>query len=142
MVEARRNGERRVASDPSLRPEETETCLHILGDTGWVDVHTLHPSAMRGLLALPEFEVLELNAKAVRGETRIVGVKGRFPVGCLRIGRGRKDSRLSRVFSRRRDGGGGASVPRSATLPPPQTASGTPSPGTEGPGQGEAIPSG
>jgi len=91
----------RVMADPNLRPEEKETALHVLGNSKRLEIHTLHPTAVRGLLAQPEFEVDEVFTKTIKGEEVIVGIKGTLPIGSLKIGRPRSVAHLSRVFSRR-----------------------------------------
>ena len=90
-----------IRSDPRLQPVEKETSFCILGNSKRVDVHTLHPTAVRGLLAQPEFEVKRLITEVIHEETVIVGVEGSLPLTSLRIGRPRKDARLSRLFARR-----------------------------------------
>jgi len=137
MRELPRDGETlRVAADPKLRPEEKETCLHILGDAQWADVFTRHPSAVKGLLALPEFEVEEQCTRTIRGKEVIVGVKGRLPLGSLKIGRPRRDQRLSRVFPQRRGARNneGRRVRPSDAFATPLTGS-----DAEGLGQGQAT---
>ena len=91
----------RIGSDPSLLPVEKETCLHLLGGAAMADVHTMHPTAIRGFLAQPEFVVTQLVTASVSGRDTVVGLRGLLPLGCLKVGAARKDGRLSRVFSRR-----------------------------------------
>lgn len=93
--------EYRILADPRLRTEEKETSLHLFGNSKEVDVYTLHPTVTRGLLMQPEFEVVELLTKTIKGEEVIIGVKGTLPIASLKIGRARRDLTLSRVFSRR-----------------------------------------
>lgn len=94
-------GKLKVVGDPTLRPEEKETSLHLLGNSKRIEVHSFHPTVIRGLLAQPEFEVSQLFKKNIKGEEVIVGIKGKFPISSLKIGRARRDQHLSRVFSRR-----------------------------------------
>lgn len=91
----------RIAADPTLRPEEKETCFNLLGNSKRVDLHSLHPTVIRGLLNQPEFEMTELLTKSINGEEMIIGVHGTLPIGSFKIGRPRQDPHLSRVFSRR-----------------------------------------
>lgn len=91
----------RIAADPTLCPQEKETCFNFLGNSRRVDVHSLHPTVVRGLLNQPEFEITELFTKTINGEETIIGVRGTLPVGSFKIGRPRQDPHLSRVFSRR-----------------------------------------
>lgn len=90
-----------IRGDPSLRPIEKETSLNLLGGGEFWDVQSFHPTAVRGLLAQSEFEVTGLYTCDVGGEEAIVGVRGRLPLASLKIGRPRKDGRLSRTFGRR-----------------------------------------
>jgi len=92
----------RVRSDPSLRPIEKETSLGLLGGGTHFAVESRHPSAVKGLLAQPEFTVTELITRRIGSEQCIVGVKGQLPVASVKIGKARRDGRLSRMFSRRR----------------------------------------
>ena len=91
----------RIRSDPRLSPVEKETCFNILGGGNRVSVQTVHPTAIRGLLAQPEFKVEHVTTSVVKGEKCITGIAGSLPVACLKIGFPRRDNRLSRVFARR-----------------------------------------
>jgi len=59
------------------------------------------PSAIRGFLARPEFELREAFTRRVHGKECVVGLSGSIPVACIKIGPPRRSSYLSRVFSRR-----------------------------------------
>jgi len=91
----------RVCSDPSLEPVEKEFSLNTHSTNKYFDIHTYHPSAIRGLMRQPEFEVSKFLTRMIHGEKCIVGIMGRLPVACLHIGTARKRKTLSAVFGRR-----------------------------------------
>jgi hypothetical protein len=84
-----------------LAPHEKETSLNLLGGAEVWEVESYAPSAIRGLLAQPEFEETERIVRQIRGRDVVVCIRGRLPLGAVKIGRPRRDARLSRVFARR-----------------------------------------
>jgi len=97
----RERQELRVCSDPQLEPIEKEFSLNTHGTSQFFEVDAHHPTAIRGLLKQPEFEVTRLVMKTIRGKEFIVGVQGKIPVSCLHIGAARRRKTLSAVFGRR-----------------------------------------
>lgn len=90
-----------IKADPRLRPVEKHVSIEIHGNSHLASLHANQPSAIRGLLAQPEFQVQEFETLVIHSETCITGVRGLLPVSCIKIGAPRKEHQLCRLFSRR-----------------------------------------
>ena len=97
-----------VREDPVLEPEEKEFIVRGTKADDEMQVYTEIASLMRRLLTHPEFrlqDVRDLNGRRLSpeeytGET-VTGVRGRIPVGCLKVGASsRSTSRHADVVSR------------------------------------------
>jgi len=89
-----------VRADPRDDPADREFSLGMLGRADHFDVSARRPSVIRALLAQSDFVVTSIETIVVQGIETITRVTGRLPVGCLRIGRRRRERYLSRIFAR------------------------------------------
>ena len=101
-----------VKADPRCQSVEREFCLNRLGGESHVTVMARDPAEIRGLLAQPEFVATGACVARIGRTDCLVGIQGRLPLACIRIGAPRRDGRPSRVFARRGGRGRGARVCR------------------------------
>jgi hypothetical protein len=78
-----------IRTDPTCDPKENETALHFSGGDRYAWVSSYEESVVTGLLAHPDFKILELVLMRIERKDSVVGVVGRIPIAALRIGNSR-----------------------------------------------------
>lgn len=99
-----------IGKDEALPAESRETSINFAEGDEYFIINTHTQAVMEGLLSCPKFEVISIELALIKGtrehrnskrEEKVVGVKGRMPIGMLSIKKSRADNEIFRVVSPR-----------------------------------------
>lgn len=89
-----------IRTDPTVDPKENETALHFSGSDRYAWVSSYEESVVAGLLAHPDFKIVELVLMRLERKDSVVGVVGKIPVAALRIGNSRQSGKHALIVPR------------------------------------------
>ncbi len=87
-----------IRTDPTCDPKENETAIHFSGGDRLAWVSSYEEAVVSGLLAHPDFKIIELVLMRIERKDSVVGVVGKIPVGALRIGNSRESNEHTLVI--------------------------------------------
>jgi len=99
-----------IGKDEYIPAESRETSINFAEGSKYFVVHSHTQAIMEGLLKCPAFEIIAIELALIKGDKKhpnkaraekVVGVKGRLPIGMLSVKSRRADDEIFRIISPR-----------------------------------------